>query len=191
MTQAETSQDLMGKLLIAMPGMDDSRFERSVIYICEHDGEATMGLIVNKPLPELAFPALLEQLDIETDGRTPDMAVHYGGPVETGRGFVLHSAEYSAADGTLPLGQDFAMTATRDVLDDMATGAGPARAILALGYAGWGPGQLMSEILENGWLTCPADPAVVFAAEDDAKWSAALALMGIDPLTLSATAGRA
>ena len=191
MKREHTAQDLAGKLLIAMPGLGDPRFERSVIYICEHDDEATMGLIVNKPLPDLGFPALLKQLDIASGPDTRAMAVHFGGPVENGRGFVLHSDDYRAADGTLAVGGAFSMTATRDVLNDLATGNGPNRAILTLGYAGWGPGQLTSEILDNGWLTCAADPDVVFARDDNGKWAAALALLGIDPLTLSATAGHA
>ncbi|WP_108485189.1 YqgE/AlgH family protein [Oceaniglobus ichthyenteri] len=191
MEQEHTSEDLAGKLLIAMPGMGDPRFERSVIYICEHDDDNTMGLIINKPLPDLKFISLLEQLEIETGPATRAMPVHFGGPVENGRGFVLHSDDYRAEEGTLDVGDDFAMTATRDVLSDLAAGNGPARAILTLGYSGWGPGQLMSEILENGWLTCHADPDVVFAKSDETKWAAALGLLGIDPLTLSAAAGRA
>lgn len=191
MNRTDTSQDLAGKLIIAMPGMADPRFERSVIQICEHSDEATMGLIVNKALPEIGFADLLKQLSIETGPGTRAMPVHFGGPVENGRGFVLHSREYRSADGTIEIGPDFAMTATRDVLEDLAAGHGPDRAILALGYAGWGPGQLTGEILENGWLTCESDPDVVFGGGDDGKWSRALALLGIDPLSLSASAGRA
>jgi len=192
MDASNTSQDLAGKLLIAMPGMGDPRFERSVVYICEHgQDDSTMGLVVNKPLPQINLAALLDQLSIETGPATPQMPVHFGGPVETGRGFVLHSDEYRAAEGTVAVGGNFALTATRDVLMDLAAGRGPHRSILTLGYAGWGPGQLAAEILDNGWLTCAADPDVVFNASDSGKWAGALALLGIDPLTLSATAGRA
>lgn len=190
MKHDHTSTDLAGKLLVAMPGMGDPRFERSVIYICEHGDDSTMGLIVNKPLPKLTLAALLEQLEIAQTDAAP-MPVHFGGPVETSRGFVLHPDGYRAAAGTVSVGGGFAMTATRDVLVDLARGKGPVRAILTLGYAGWGPGQLTSEILDNGWLTCAADPEVVFAASNSGKWAGALALLGIDPLTLSATAGRA
>jgi len=191
MAVAHTSLDLAGKMLVAMPGMGDPRFERSLIYVCEHDNGNTMGLLVNKPLPNLDLAALLGQLNIATGDGTRSMPVHFGGPVETARGFVLHTDEYRAAHGTVSVGGAFAMTATRDVLEDLAKGQGPRRAILTLGYAGWGPGQLADEILGNGWLTCSADPEVVFAPSDSGKWVGALALMGIDPLTLSATAGRA
>ncbi len=191
MSRAHNTDDLTGKLLIAMPGMGDPRFERSVIFICDHGPDSTMGLIVNKPLPDVAFATLLDHLSIRADDRTPPMPVHFGGPVESGRGFVLHSAEYTGDDTTLKIGADFAMTDTRDILDDLAVGKGPARAIMALGYAGWGRGQLTSEIGANGWLTCEADADVVFAPGNEGKWGAALALLGIDPLTLSTTAGRA
>jgi len=191
MDHEKISGDLVGKLLVAMPGMGDPRFERSVIYICEDDGEATMGLMVNKPLPQLDLARLLEQLDISSVPGTAEMLVHFGGPVETARGFVLHPDDYRARAGTVAVGGSFAMTATRDVLEDLAAGKGPRRAILTLGYAGWGPGQLAGEILDNGWLTCPADPEVVFAPGNGGKWAGALALLGIDPQSLSAAAGRA
>lgn len=191
MAQSETPQSLAGKLLIAMPGMGDPRFDRSVVYVCEDGTDSTMGLIVNKPLPKLGFADLLEQIGIETSADTRRLPVHFGGPVENGRGFVLHSAEYRAGAGTIVVDSGIALTATRDVLEDMAHGGGPQQAIMALGYAGWGAGQLSAEILANAWLTCAADDHVLFTCPDSGKWSAALALMGIDPLTLSATAGRA
>ena len=191
MDNAHSSNDLAGKLLVAMPGMGDPRFDRSVIFVCEHDNDTTMGLVVNKPLAQLTLADLLRQLDIAGSGVPRSMPVHFGGPVETGRGFVLHTDEYRADTGTIAVGGGFAMTATRDVLEDLAAGGGPRQAILTLGYAGWGPGQLAGELLDNAWLTCAADPDVVFAESDSGKWAGALALLGIDALTLSARAGRA
>lgn len=185
------SADLGGKLLIAMPGMGDPRFDKSVIYMCAHSPEGSMGLIVNKPAPGLKMDDLLEQLSIARGDGSRDMRVHFGGPVEHGRGFVLHSADYEANESTLKVDDRFGMTATLDILTDMAQGAGPKQRILALGYAGWAPGQLEDEIHRNGWLTCDAQPEIVFSADDDGKWVAALAVLGIDPLLLSAEAGRA
>lgn len=191
MSVAPDSVDLNGKLLIAMPGMGDPRFERSVVYMCAHSPEGAMGLIVNKPAPGLQLSDLLEQLEIPKTINTTGGQVHFGGPVEHGRGFVLHSSEYQGAESTLRVDDDFGMTATLDILQDMAKGAGPARRILALGYSGWGPGQLEDEIHRNGWLTCDASPEIVFQEDDDGKWVAALGVLGIDPLLLSAEAGRA
>ena len=182
---------LTGKLLIAMPGMGDPRFDRSVVFLCAHSDREAMGLIVNKPARGLGFPDLLQQLRIEAGPDCPELKVHYGGPVEHGRGFVLHSADYTSNSSTLRVDDGFGMTATLDVLEDMARGNGPARAMLMLGYAGWGPGQLEREIAANGWLTAEASPDLVFAADDAAKWAAALASLGIDPLLLSAAAGHA
>jgi putative transcriptional regulator len=190
MEDTAESFSLSGKFLIAMPGMGDPRFEKSVILICAHSATEAMGLIVNKPAPKLSFRELLAQLQI-TPGERADMGVHLGGPVEHGRGFVLHSADYTSNGSTLRVPGGFALTATLDVLEDIARGFGPARAILALGYAGWGPGQLEREIGQNGWLTCDATPDLVFGANDSGKWEGALRSMGIDPLTLSAAAGRA
>lgn len=182
---------LDGKLLIAMPGMGDPRFEKCVIYMCAHSEDGALGLIVNKPTPELQFSTLLQQLDIDVGSPQRDIRVHFGGPVEHGRGFVLHSGDYQANASTLQVDDAFGMTATLDVLEDIARGSGPASALLALGYSGWGPGQLEDEILQNGWLTCDADPGLVFNGNDEGKWEAALKTLGVDPLTLSATAGRA
>lgn len=185
------ASDLTGQLLIAMPAMGDPRFEKSVVYICAHSDEGSMGLIVNKPTPELAFSTLLEQLDIDPGPEARQIRVHFGGPVEHGRGFVLHSNDYSGNDSTLRVDDQFGMTATLDILEDLAKGAGPDQALLALGYAGWGPGQLEGEILQNGWLTTTAAESLVFAQDNAAKWSGALKSLGIDPLSLSAAAGRA
>jgi putative transcriptional regulator len=183
--------DLTGQLLIAMPGMGDPRFERSVVYLCSHSDEGSMGLIVNKPTPDLPFKALLKQLEIDVGPAARQIRVHFGGPVENGRGFVLHSADYTGNDSTLKVDEAFGMTATLDILEELARGEGPDQALLALGYAGWGPGQLEGEIIQNGWLTADAEDTLVFASDDGSKWAGALKTLGIDPLTLSAAAGRA
>ncbi len=194
---AETvPSDLTGQLLIAMPGMGDPRFHGSVVFLCAHSPTGAMGLIVNKEIEELSFADMLEQLEIPAD-TPPGLPVCFGGPVETGRGFVLHSADYAPRtrdgeeDGTLRVDSRFSMTATMDVLRDLADGTGPRHALMALGYAGWGPGQLESEIRQNGWLTCEASPTLVFGARMEGKWEAALASLGIDPLMLSSEAGHA
>lgn len=183
--------ELAGQILIAMPGMADPRFDRSVILICAHSDEGAMGLIVNKPMTDMQFGELLDQLSIPRadDGR--DIRVHIGGPVERGRGFVLHSADWQAGKATLQVPGGFGMTATLDILEELAKGGGPEQALLALGYSGWGPGQLESEIARNDWLTAAVPEGLVFAKTDSTKWAAALKAMGIDPLTLSAAAGRA
>jgi putative transcriptional regulator len=184
--------DLAGKLLIAMPGMGDPRFDRSVILICAHSDDGAMGLIVNKAIPDVSFTGLLDQLNIPRAPEGRDIRVHFGGPVERGRGFVLHSGDYRArGGGTMDIPGDYAMTATQDILAALARGAGPGSALFALGYSGWGPGQLESEIARNDWLTSEADTGLVFDDNDAAKWAAALRRMGIDPLSLSGTAGRA
>lgn len=191
MTATPDSMDLSGKLLIAMPGLGDPRFARTVIFLCAHSDEGAMGLVVNRPAPDLRFEDLLRQLEIEPGGATDRPAIHFGGPVEAGRGFVLHSGEYSGSEATLQVSDVFSMTATLDILEDITHGRGPARALLALGYSGWGPGQLESEILANGWLTCDAAPDLVFAPDDAVKWRRALQSMGIDAEGLSGAAGRA
>ncbi len=183
--------NLSGKLLIAMPGMGDQRFEKSVVFLCVHSADGAMGLIVNKPRRELTFGNILEQLNIRPNPLKADIRVHFGGPVENGRGFVLHSADYGANPSTVRVDARFGMTATRDVLQDIAQGRGPDQSLLALGYSGWGPGQLEREIGQNGWLTCDADPGIVFGEADGGKWGQALQTLGVNPLTLSATAGRA
>lgn len=182
---------LEGKLLIAMPSMGDPRFERSVVYLCAHSEEGAMGLIVNKPAPGLQLADLLEQLGLESDGQGRDIRVHVGGPVEHGRGFVLHSRDYSSDGSTLSVDDDFGMTATLDILEDINNGTGPRNCILALGYAGWAPGQLEGELQANGWLTCDADFKVVFECDDADKWQAALATLGISPSFLSTEGGSA
>ena len=182
---------LEGKLLIAMPGMGDPRFDRSVIFMCAHSADGALGLIVNKPTPELSFSNLLKQLEINLPGMSRDVQVHFGGPVERTRGFVLHSGDFVSDASTIQVSEGFGMTATLDIMEALAGNEGPRDALLALGYSGWGPGQLEAEILQNGWLTCDATRALVFEEDDDTKWTAALATLGVDALTLSADAGRA
>ena len=186
-----TDANLIGKLLIAMPDMGDPRFEHSVIYICAHSKEGAMGLIVNKPQSKLRFSNLMEQLDISVDGDVKDVLIHYGGPVELARCFVLHTSDYRSEMGTLDVDERIGMTATIDVLEDIANGDGPATSMLALGYAGWGAGQLEGEIMRNGWLTCDPTDAIVFGRANEHKWTAALKILGVDPLMLSSTAGHA
>ncbi len=184
--------DLSGKLLIAMPGMGDPRFGRSVILVCAHSDEGAMGLIVNKPMPELSFSGLLDQLGIPRGPSERDIRVQFGGPVERGRGFVLHTPDYRAeGGGTMQIAGRFGMTATQDILTALASGQGPGEAFLALGYSGWGPGQLEAEILRNDWLTAEAPEDLVFGADLDGRWAAALRSLGIDPAILSGAAGRA
>jgi putative transcriptional regulator len=191
MSAQTDSMNLTGKFLIAMPGMGDPRFDRSLILICAHSPEGAMGLIVNKPMPQPGFRGLLDQLGIEPGTGCAEVQVHFGGPVEGGRGFVLHSADYVAEGGTLHVNEAFGMTATLEILEDLANGNGPDKALLALGYSGWGPGQIEQEILRNGWLSCDATPGIVFSAESTTKWERALKSLGVEALTLSATAGRA
>ena len=188
---------LDGQLLIAMPGMSDPRFDRSVIYMCAHSEQGAMGLIINKAAPMMRFGDLLAQLDLLPD-RSPEpppdllaMPVLYGGPVEQERGFVLHSSDYQSGETSLTVSKTVAITATVDILRDMARGKGPQRAILALGYSGWAPGQIEDEIQRNGWLTCEADDEIVFGLDFDARYLAALRKLGIDPAMLSSDSGHA
>lgn len=182
--------DLTGKLLIAMPGMGDPRFEKSVVVVVAHGADGGMGLIVNKPAPSIELGHLFEQLSIEGEsgGTGP---VYFGGPVENSRGFVLHGAEYQQDNTTLAIDARFGMTATLDILRAIAEGVGPDKSLVALGYAGWGPGQLEEEIAENGWLIADADPDLVFSDDHSGKWIAAIETLGIDPIMLSAAGGRA
>lgn len=185
------STNLTGQLLIAMPDMGDPRFDRAVIFMCAHSKDGAMGLIVNKPTPEVRFSDLLEQLSIPEGEAASKIRVHYGGPVETGRGFVLHSADYQSGAGTMKVTGTVAMTATLDILEDIAAGSGPKRSMLGLGYAGWGAGQLEGEIVRNGWLVCDATDDILFGRAAEHKWTAALKVLGVDPLKLSASGGSA
>lgn len=189
---------LEGQILIAMPSMGDNRFERSVIYLCAHSAEGAMGIVLNQQADEVSFSDLLVQLDILPEGeqiKLPEdsdaLTVHKGGPVETGRGFVLHSGDYFINDSTLAIDSDICLTATVEILKAIAEGRGPKHALLALGYAGWAPGQLEEEIQRNGWLTCPADPGIVFDPDLERKYDLALEKIGIDPRLLSGQAGNA
>jgi len=190
-SSASSSVDLTGQFLIAMPGMGDPRFDKSVIFMCAHSGEGAMGLIVNKPAVEVRFQDLLDQLDLKAPAHTANVPVHFGGPVEQARGFVLHSTEYVANESTLDVTSEIGMTATLDVLEDIAQANGPSKSLLALGYSGWAAGQLEAELAANAWLTAPASPQIVFETADEAKWQAALGVLGVDALVLSDTAGRA
>jgi putative transcriptional regulator len=181
---------LTGQLLIAMPTMPDPRFSRSVIYICSHGPNGAMGLIVNRLYGEVNFRSLLEQLNVKVPADTPDLPVHYGGPVESGRGFVLHSTDY-LREGTMRIDDSVALSATVEVLQALASGTGPERALMTLGYTGWGAGQLDAEMQANGWLTAPADDNLLFDAEIETKWERALAKIGISASMLSVEAGHA
>jgi len=186
----KTITSLTGQLLIAMPQMPDPRFEKTVIYICAHNADGAMGLVVNKLFDGISFTSLLHQLDIDISEPARELRVHFGGPVESGRGFVLHSADYNH-DGSMAVSPDVVLTATVEILRAIAEGQGPKQAILALGYAGWGPGQLDQEMQQNGWLHAPADDAILFDADLDSKWERALARLGINLSMLSADIGHA
>ncbi|WP_445376642.1 YqgE/AlgH family protein [Niveispirillum fermenti] len=181
---------LTGQLLIAMPQMPDPRFEKSVIYICAHNADGAMGLVVNKLFDGIGFTQLLHQLDIDVTEPARELRVHFGGPVELGRGFVLHSDDYNR-EGSMPVSDGVMLTATVEILRAVAEGQGPEQAILALGYAGWGPGQLDQEMQANGWLHAPADRSILFDADLDRKWERALAGLGISLSMLSADIGHA
>lgn len=189
---------LDGQMLIAMPAMNDERFSRAVIYVCAHSTEGAMGIIVNHPASNIKFPDLLVQLEvipaserIQLPTRAEEVKVLKGGPVETGRGFVLHSADFFIENSTLPIDEGICLTATLDILKAIARGNGPTSAILALGYAGWAPGQLEQEIQQNGWLHCAADPELIFGKDTGTKYQKALRKIGIDLGMLSSEAGHA
>ena len=183
---------LAGQLLVAMPQMTDPRFAHGVVFMCAHSADGAMGLMVNKLVDSLSFSELLKQMafEFENDGIDDRVQVHFGGPVESARGFVLHTPDYMS-DATMRVDSGFAMTATVDVLRSIARGAGPERAIFALGYAGWAPGQLDNEIRNNGWLNVGADADLVFGRDHDDKWRRAVARVGVDPGFLSGAAGHA
>lgn len=189
---------LDGQFLIAMPTIRDGPFAKTVVYICAHSAEGAMGITINQPARQITFRDLLVQLDIIPEGpeirlpgRVGRMKVQRGGPVETGRGFVLHSSDYFIENSTLPIDERVSLTATLEILKAIATGNGPQSAMLALGYAGWSPGQLDNEIQANGWLHCPALPELIFDANLDSKYGRALSLLGVDPARLSGEAGHA
>jgi putative transcriptional regulator len=189
---------LDGQMLIAMPAMLDDRFARSLIYVCAHSSEGAMGIVVNHPAPNINFSDLLVKLDvipaadvIRLPSRAGVVRVMRGGPVETERGFVLHSADFFIENSTLPIDEGICLTATLDILKAIARGDGPVSAILALGYAGWAPGQLETEIQSNGWLHCAPDPDLIFGTDVGSKYERALKKIGIDLGMLSSEAGHA
>ena len=183
---------LIGRLLVAMPGIEDPRFERTVLYLCAHDEDAAMGLAVNRPVEGLTVFELLNRLGVRSEIQAPSDLVLLGGPLERERGFVLHTDDFISPDSTLAVADGVALTATRDALDAMASAIRrPRKSLLALGYAGWGPGQLEQELRDNVWLICDADEGLLFDEDHDHKWTRALAKLGITADHLSATAGRA
>lgn len=184
-------QDLTGKLLVAMPGIGDLRFARSVILICAHSDDYTMGLVLNKPIDDLTLPELLTQLDIEQDIQVPDSYVLNGGPVGTDRGFVVHTNDYYSENATVEVAGDLSMTATRDVLRALATEGAPTQAAMTLGYSGWGPGQLEHELSEHAWLVSDPHADIVFGDAHSKKWELTLGMLGIDPAHLHMTGGNA
>ena len=184
------SSYLGGQLLIAMPGMQDPRFSNAVICLCAHSADGAMGIVLNKPLDKLTFEDLLKQLEVEPMPPQRQVPLLAGGPVEGGRGFVLHTNDWSS-EGSLKVSADLSLTASVDILKAIAGGGGPRLGVLALGYAGWGPGQLEDEIQRNTWLHVPADEALLFDGAIHEKWRQALAKLRIDPLLLSPEAGHA
>ena len=183
---------LEGKLLIALPGMGDERFEKSVIFMCAHSLDSgAMGLCINRPIDGLNFRELASRLELMTTPATPDFPILLGGPMDTGRGFVLHSSDYESDDSTLPITETISLTATLDILRALAAGEGPRQALFALGYAGWREGQIEDEIRANAWIHCDADDTLLFETPHAEIWSAALAKLGIDMSGLSALNGRA
>lgn len=181
---------LAGQLIIAMPGMNDPRFDKTVIYVCAHSEGGAMGLVINREMQALTFPDLLAQLEIKPHSDATAIRVQFGGPVESSRGFVLHSPDY-LQESSLVVDDSVALTATVDILRAIADGSGPSNRLLALGYAGWGPGQLDSEIKSNGWLNVAADDDLLFDSDLGSKWGNAMNKIGIDPLMLSDTVGHA
>ncbi len=191
---------LTGKLLIAMPTMSDPRFAHAVVVLCAHSSDGTMGLIINRTLPDLTLDTLIQHLDLPTGQANSGLGmqgvglegpVHFGGPVETGRGFVLHSSDYASADGSMQVADGLVLTASREVLADMARGQGPSRTLTALGYAGWGADQLEDEIRAGGWLLAELDQDLIFTIPNARKWDAALRSINVDPRLLAATPGHA
>lgn len=190
--KAESGESFLeGKLLIAMPGMPDPRFEKSVILMCAHSAKGAMGLIINKPIEGLSFRELMGKFNIQVSEGTKDTPILFGGPVHVGRGFVVHSSDYGTQESTIAITSEICLTATTDILEAISHGHGPSKSMLALGYAGWGTGQIEGEILANGWIHCDADPRLLFDVEHEAKWETAIGKLGARVSGLSAEAGRA
>jgi putative transcriptional regulator len=190
MPETRPFTSLEGKLLLAMPGMGDPRFFKSVIFICSHTEDGAMGIAINRPIDHLTFSQLLQQLNIDTPARD-DIPIHAGGPVETGRGFVLHSPDYTQNTTLFINNGTVGLSATVEILKALARGKGPRSHLLALGYAGWGKGQLESEIARNSWLTVDATDPLIFSIPSEEKWPRAMAEIGVDVSKLSAAAGHA
>ena len=182
---------LGGKLLIASPSIGDPRFDRTVILMCDHSEDHAMGIVLNKPVEGLRLPSLLEQLGIEGEASAPDRAVLVGGPVERDRGFVLHSTDFASDDSTLPISDTIGLTATKDALEAIASPNPPRRSLLALGYSGWGAGQLEEELAHNAWFVADLDEDLIFAESAETKWERALDLLGVDLERLSSLSGNA
>lgn len=178
------------QLLIAMPRLTNDAFARSVVYLCAHSAAGAMGIIVNQRIPEVKFKDLLGQLSLPQSELKVEPTVHFGGPVETGRGFVLHSIDFKRTE-TLCINNHIGITGTIDILKAISDGTGPQKSIFALGYAGWGPGQLESEMQQNAWITIPADDEIIFSPDLASKWEKALLKLGITPMTLSSEVGHA
>ena len=187
MIEVET---LTGQMLIAMPAMEDPRFSQSVILVCAHTDEGAMGIVLNRPLAKPSFEALLRQLDVEPTPPARQIRLCEGGPVDHGRGFVLHTSDWTG-DGSLQVRDDLALTASLDVLHEIAGGRGPRKGLLALGYAQWGPGQLDQEMQENVWLTAPAEQELLFDEDNDTKWRRAMGILRVNPSWLSGAIGHA
>lgn len=185
-----TETSLSGQVLIAMPNLTESKFTRSVIYMCAHTDEGAMGIVVNRPLNAPRFADLLKQLDVAPAPPARDIRLCDGGPVDKGRGFVLHTNDWTG-EGSLRVDDKFALTASLDVLKAIAEGGGPSQCVLALGYAGWGPGQLDAEIQKNTWLSAPPDETLLFDPSNEGKWQRAMGKLGVDPRLLSGVAGHA
>ena len=183
--------DYQGQLLLATPKMTDFRFEKAVILICSHSAEGAMGIIVNKPALELKFEDILTQLKINTQTLGNNPKIYFGGPVEYGRGFVVHSSDYDASESSVTIREEYFLTASREILEDIAKGCGPKNSLLALGYAGWGPGQLENEIFSDSWLMCDPDPDLVFTLRPELKWNDALKKLGVNPSHLATFGGTA
>ncbi|MEM9062703.1 MAG: YqgE/AlgH family protein [Pseudomonadota bacterium] len=183
--QTQTAAEFLdGQVLIAMPGMEDPRFSKSLVFICAHSDDGAMGLIVNKVVGDLVWEDLFKKIEIPIGSVNAPRPILFGGPVETERGFVLHSSDYFAEGATLKVDEETSMTATIEILQDIAMGRGPDESLLMLGYAGWAPGQLESELQMNGWLLCAPDSALLFGGDQDAKWDRAMSKLGIDPALL-------
>lgn len=182
--------NLTGQIIVSMPSLEDERFYKTVIYMCAHSSEGSMGIIINKKIDYDLYPDLLEQLGIDKPLDKKKLFIRYGGPIESGRGFVLHSDDMIRKE-TLNIDKGVALTSTAEFFDDLSIGKGPKNSILALGYAGWAPGQLEAEILQNSWMSLPVDTSFLFDNEVSRKWTQAYKIMGVDPNNLSFQSGRA